>query len=68
MKIGKRIRSERLRRGMTQVSLADAVGVRSDSISKFERDCIQPGVETLRRLARVFGTSIDELVGQRSAA
>lgn len=67
MKLGKRIRAERLHLQLTQVELARAIGVGSDTISKYERDQMVPSVPTLQSLARVFGVSMDELCGNKAA-
>lgn len=68
MQIGKRIRAERLRAKLTQARLAALIGKTSDSISKFERDEIQPGSETLLKLARLFGTTVERLASDESEA
>ena len=67
MRIGKRIRAERLRLQWTQVRLAVEIGVGSDSVSKYERDEMTPSVPTLQALARVFGKSMDELCSESAA-
>lgn len=67
MQFGKRLRAERERLRLTQVQLAQAIGVGSDTISKYERDLMVPSVPTLRELARVFGKSMDSLCAEDAA-
>ena len=59
--IGERIKRERLRLGLTQRQLADAVGVGVPHISKVEAGRENPGDPLLRSLARVFKVDPDEL-------
>ncbi len=60
--IGQRIKRERLRNGMTQRQLADAVGVGVPHISKVEAGRENPSDELLTRLAKVFKIDADELL------
>lgn len=60
--IGQRIKRERLRNGMTQRQLADAVGVGVPHISKVEAGRENPSDELLSRLAKVFKIDADELL------
>ena len=49
------IRSARLEKGMTQVELAQAIGVKNSSISYWERGRCVPSKAHRRRLERVLG-------------
>lgn len=64
--IGERIRDRRRARGMTQLDLADAVGLTVESVSRAERGTIQPKVETLRKIAAALGTTLDAFAGDQS--
>lgn len=48
---------------ITQKQLADVIGVSQQSINKYENHNIEPDIETLKRIADYFDTSIDYLVG-----
>ncbi len=55
------VREERLRLGLTQAELADAVGVSRQSINSIERERYIPSLPLALRFARLFGRSVDEL-------
>ena len=60
--IGQRIRSERLKRAMTQRGLAEEVGVGAPHISKIEAGRESPSDELLRSIAEVLACNFDELL------
>lgn len=47
----------------TQNELAEAIGVSQQSINKYENHNVEPDIESLRRMADYFGTTIDYIVG-----
>ena len=49
--------------GISQQALADAIGVSQQSVNKYENHNIEPDIETLKRIADYFKTSIDYIVG-----
>ena len=55
------IKELRAERNMTQQQLADAVGVSSRTIISIEKGQYNPSLMLAYRLARVFGTSVEEL-------
>ncbi len=59
--IGRQIRELRMARGMTQKELAEAIDLTIESLSRAERGAITPTVQTLGRMARALGTSLDAL-------
>ncbi len=61
--LGQRIISHRKRLGMTQDQLAERVGVSAQAVSKWENDLSCPDISILPKLAEIFGTSTDELLG-----
>lgn len=61
--LAERIRALRQAAGLTQVSLAKELGVTKQSVSNWENDNIQPSIDMLVRLARLFGVSTDYLLG-----
>jgi len=52
----------RKKRGFTQQSLADAVGLHVNQIKRYEAGSAQPTLDTLVRLAKELNTTLDELV------
>ncbi len=62
------IRALRQRLGYSQQTLGEMVNVSSVSVGKWERGQTQPGIETLARLADIFGVSMDELCGHEPPA
>ena len=61
--LGKRIVAHRKRLGLTQDALAEVLGVTAQAISKWENDQSCPDIAMLPKLAEVFETSTDELLG-----
>lgn len=61
--LNQRIRAVRLSRNMSQVDLAKLIGVTKQSVSNWENDNIQPSIEILIKLAKVFSVSADYLLG-----
>jgi transcriptional regulator with XRE-family HTH domain len=60
--LGQRLREVRIARGWTQERLADAVGIRTASISRFEHGVVGFSVTTLAELADVLSVPIGALV------
>ena len=56
-----RIKEYRARTGMTQADLADAVGVRRETIVFLEKGTYNPSLKLAHDVARVLGTRIDTL-------
>lgn len=67
MSLGKAIRENRKRLGLTQEGLADRLKVERPTISTWERDKNQPTKDNLIALATVFEITLDELVGPAKA-
>ena len=61
--VGKRLATLRQEKGMTQNELAKVLGLSLNSISLYERDLSQPNDETKIQIARLFGVSMDYLMG-----
>ena len=57
-----RIAELRKEKRMTQIELAEKMGVTDKAVSKWERDLACPDVSTLPKLAEVFDISVDELM------
>ena len=52
----------RKERGLTQQGLADAVGIHVQQIKRYEAGSSEPSAEALRKLARTFSVSTDQLL------
>ena len=70
MTIGESVRHHRKRLGLTQLALAERVGVSVQAISKWETNAGLPDISMAVPLARALGTTTDELLqfGQRRKA
>lgn len=66
--LGMMIAARRKENGMTQLELAEKMGVTDKAVSKWERDLSCPDVNTLPKLAEVFGISVDELMQIKAEA
>ena len=60
--LGARIAELRKEKGMTQLELAQQMGVTDKAVSKWERDLSCPDINTVHRLAEVLGVSLDDLM------
>ena len=61
--IGMKIREFRFRDGRTQSELAEALGVSSQAVSRWEMGVTYPDMELIPSIANYFGVSIDGLFG-----
>lgn len=59
---GSMIAEFRKEKGMTQVELAEKMGVTDKAVSKWERDLSFPDVNTIPKLAEIFNVTVDELM------
>ena len=66
--LGGRIARLRKEKGMTQLELADRMGVTDKAVSKWERDVSCPDIASMPRLAEVLGATVDELMQARPGA
>lgn len=60
--VGERISRLRQKKGMTQIALADKLGVTSQAISKWERGQSFPDVSRLDELAELLGVAVAYLL------
>lgn len=60
--LGAMIASLRKENGMTQLELAEKMGVTDKAVSKWERDLSYPDVSSLPKLSEIFGVSLDRLI------
>lgn len=62
MTFGEKIKSLREQNGITQDELAERLYVTRTAVSKWENDKGLPSIDTLKRIAELFGVTLDELV------
>ena len=62
IKTGALIRAQRLRQGMTQLQLAEQIGVSDKTVSKWERGCGAPDIELLPALSTALGVDTTALL------
>lgn len=60
--LGKRIREERIRVGLTQERLAELVGCNESYIGQIERSTKNPSLETVLKIASALKVTIDYLL------
>lgn len=60
--LGMMISSLRKENGMTQLELAEKMGVTDKAVSKWERDLSFPDINSIPKLAEIFEVSVDELM------
>ncbi|KOP66676.1 XRE family transcriptional regulator [Bacillus sp. FJAT-18019] len=64
MSYGSRIAKLREQKGWTQEELSELIGISRASLSHYEKNRREPNLETLTKLADVFQTTIDQIIGR----
>ena len=67
MKIAAVIKQARIDRNMTQMNLADAMGVSYQAVSNWERGNSMPDISKLEDLCRVLDITVEQLLGMETA-
>ena len=67
LKIGKTIKQARIDQNMTQMNLADAMGVSYQAVSNWERGNSMPDISKLAELCGVLHITVEELLGMDAA-
>lgn len=63
MNLGNNISEKRKAKGMTQEELAANLGVSPQAVSKWENNLSCPDISLLPDISKLFGISVDELLG-----
>ena len=63
MELGKQIKTYRMEQNLSQDELAERVFVTRQTISNWENENIQPSIEMLLRLSKLFNVTTDYLLG-----
>lgn len=58
----------RKKNGLTQNQLAQQLGVKTTTVSTWERAASSPDIETLYVICRIFGVSLDDMYGVNTEA
>ena len=66
LNLGAKIKELRLKNGLTQETLANAFGITSQAVSRWESGESYPGIDIIPIIANYFGITIDELFGYHS--
>jgi len=61
--LSKKIYELRMSFGWTQVQLAQKLGITKQTVSNWENDNIQPSIDMLIKLSKIFNVSTDYLLG-----
>ena len=48
---------------LSQQALAEKLGITQQAVYKYERTAVEPDIETLIKMACIFGVSVDYLIG-----
>jgi len=63
--VGIRIKTFRLKRGLSQKEFSARIGAKNTTVSNWEKGMTRPDVDTLTRICSVLDVSADELLGIR---
>lgn len=66
--LGERIRATRKRNNITQKQLADILGIKAATFSRYENNEIDPPIPNLCKIASALRVSVDYLCGLESSA
>lgn len=61
--LGKKLKTARIKKGLTQDDAAKRLGITFQALSNYERGVRDPDTTTLKELAKVYNTSADYLLG-----
>ncbi|MCK5161018.1 MAG: helix-turn-helix transcriptional regulator [Candidatus Aureabacteria bacterium] len=62
MSIGQNIKKYRKRRKLTQVQLAEKIGVVQSNVHRWEANLITPSIDTVKKLSKILKVSTDNLI------
>ncbi|XZL20560.1 helix-turn-helix domain-containing protein (plasmid) [Clostridium perfringens] len=64
MNLGENIKSNRLKKKLTQKKLAETIGVSTITIQNYENNRREPNIETLNKIANSLDIPVSELLGE----
>ncbi|WP_308637687.1 helix-turn-helix domain-containing protein [Paenibacillus silvisoli] len=68
MSLGSRLRELRRANKLTQKEVARNLEIDNTTVSKWEADIYEPNADTLDKLATLYETSVDQILGRKSSA
>ena len=68
MKVAREIREARVSKNMTQMNLADEMGVSYQAVSNWERGSSMPDIGKLEELCKILELGLDQLLGVKCQA
>lgn len=63
LSIQKRLREAIIQSGLTQVEIAEKLGIASQTVSKYMKQNVFPSLDTFARLCVIIDASADEILG-----
>ena len=60
---GIRIKLLRIETGLTQSQLAEKLSITASTVGKYEREELQPNIDVISELSKIFEVSTDFLLG-----
>lgn len=63
MSFGQRLKQLREENGLSQIAIANQLGIKEEAINAFENDETMPSAEILVKLSSLYNMSVDELLG-----
>ena len=63
MSFGQRLKQLREENGLSQIAIANQLGIKEEAINAFENDETMPSAEILVKLSSQYNMSVDELLG-----
>lgn len=61
-----KLKELRLNSNLTQKNIADQLGCNQTAFGKYERGELEPNVDTLIKLSKIFNCSVDYLIGNEN--
>lgn len=62
MKLADKLRELRIINKLNQTDIANKLGVQQTTYSKYEKERVMPDIFTLKKLANLYGITLDQLV------
>lgn len=62
----RKLKELRKQYGMTQAELSAMLGVANSTLSLYEKGVHEPDIETIKKIADIFGVSLDALLDRKS--
>ena len=61
--LSQNIKALRIQKGLTQKDLADLLHVTSQAVSRWELGDVEPSIDTISNMAKIFNVTTDEIIG-----